>query len=83
MKTIYTADDFLAEFDRLGVSTDDSYLGLSCGIQNNVVARIYDDHESGIYDAIELLPHLQAIKSASLTPNAQDNIWALIREFEL
>ena len=86
------ADKIFNEFDRLGVSTNqDSYSGLMCDYQSLlkegepevVLVKIYDDQVSALYDAQKVLDFAQAASSASLVPDEAQNIWNLIREFEV
>jgi hypothetical protein len=91
-KQAQTADRIFNELDRLGVSTNqDSYSGLMCdymsvlkeGEPDVIVVKIYDDDVSVVYDGKQVLDCVQSVDSASLVPDATDNIWNLIREFEI
>jgi hypothetical protein len=91
-KQTQIADQIFNEFDRLGVSTNqESYSGLMCdemsvlkeGEPEVTVVKIYDDSVSGFYDGQQVLNFIQSVESASLYPDDSENIWNLIREFEV
>ncbi|MGL5065872.1 MAG: hypothetical protein ACRC62_38380 [Microcoleus sp.] len=86
------ADKIFNEFDRLGVSTNqDAYSGLMCDYQSLlkegepdvIVVKIYDDQADTLYDAQKVLGFVETLESASLVPDEAQNIWNLIREFEV
>ncbi len=86
------ADEIVNEFKRLGVSADQiSYSGLMADYQSLLVedepevvtVKIYDDYADGIYDGEKVLNTLKTLEFASVHPEASNNVWDLIGEFEL
>jgi hypothetical protein len=86
------ADEIFNQLDRLNVSTNqDVYSGLMCGYRNllieglpdAVVVEIYDDQAECLYYGQRVLEYLKNVVSATLEPESPENIWDLIREFEL
>lgn len=91
-KTQVIPDAIVNEFDRLGVSADQVlYSGLMADYQSLLVdgepevvtVKIYDDYVDGIYDGEKVLDRLKTLETASVDSDAEDNIWSLIRKFEL
>jgi hypothetical protein len=86
------ADEIYNQLDRLNISTNqDAYSGLMCGYRNllieglpdAVVVEIYDDQAEGLYYGQKVLEYLKNVGSATLEPESPENIWELIREFEV
>lgn len=82
------------EFDRLEISTNqNSSSGLMTEYKSSFpeghsdlqVVRVYDDFAEGYYDAKRLLPYLQSLhpQDVTLKPDYANNIWQIIREFEV
>jgi hypothetical protein len=85
-------DAIVDEFSRLGVSADQVlYSGLMADYQSLLVdgesevvtVKIYDDYADGIYDGEKVLNTLKTLEFASVHPEASNNVWDLIGEFEL
>jgi len=83
------ADDLVDELSRLELGAEtDPCSGLMANVPNLVtdlpLVCIYDDSDSGFYDAMQVLILLRSLKPGdlSLHPDSSENVWGALAAFE-
>jgi len=88
--TAKIANDLVDQLIRLELHTDtDPCSGLMANVPNVVtdspLVCIYDDSDSGFYDAMQVLILLRSLKPGdlSLHPDSAENVWGALAAFEV
>ena len=80
-------DEINQELRRLEVHGDnDPYTGLSASLEptDDDVVTLYDHWDKGLFEAADLLDHLQTLESVSMGDmSKRDNIWTQIIHLEI